>query len=94
MKNYSAILTNKTHEQLFNHLIRADEQEDLCFATYVPSTGSKRFSGIISEVILPKKGERNVHGNVGFMPEYFQRVLKIATVKNYMIHIFSKGCYN
>lgn len=79
MKNFSVIMTDEIHQQLFNHLIRDDEQEDLCFATYNPSSGSKRFSGIITEIIFPEDGEREVHGNVGFLPGYFQRVLQIAT---------------
>lgn len=78
MKTYSVILTDEIHKQLFQHLIREDGDEDLCFATYLPSTGNKRFSGIISKIIFPQKGEREVHGNVGFMPEYFERVLRIA----------------
>lgn len=78
MKAYSVVLTDETHKQLFDHLIRVDGDEDLCFATYKPSTGSKRFTGILSQVILPKKGERKVHGNVGFMPRYFERALGIA----------------
>lgn len=78
MKTFSVVLTDEIHNQLFKHLIREDGDEDLCFATYLPSSGGKRFSGIISEIIFPKKGEREVHGNVGFMPEYFERVLRIA----------------
>jgi len=78
MKTFSVILIDEIHKQLFNHLIREDGDEDLCFATYLPSTGSNRFSGIISEIILLNNGEREVHGNVGFMPEYFERVLRIA----------------
>ena len=72
MKTFSVVLTDEIHNQLINHLIREDGDEDLCFATYLPSSGSKRFSGLISEIIFPKKGEREVHGNVGFMPEYFE----------------------
>lgn len=71
-------MTEETHQDLFNHLIRKDGDEDLCFATYIPSIGDKRYSGIISEVILPEDGDRLVHGNVGFLPKYFERVLKIA----------------
>lgn len=78
MKKYSVVITNEIHQKLFSHLIREDEQEDLCFATYVPSSGNKRYSGIITKIILPEKGDRKVHGNVGFMPQYFERVLKIA----------------
>lgn len=78
MKTYSAIINGDLHQQLFTHLIRDDEQEDLCFATYVPSTGATRITGILTSLILPEDGDRNVHGNVGFMPQYLERVLKIA----------------
>lgn len=78
MKSFSVVIKKDDHEQLFKHLIREDEQEDLCFATYVPSNGENRFSGIISKLIIPEEGDRDVHGNVGFMPSYFERVLSIA----------------
>lgn len=81
MKNFSVIMTDEVHQKLKNHLIRCDEQEDLCFATYISSTGSKRLTGIITEILLPEKNDREVHGNVGFMPAYFERVLKIASNK-------------
>jgi molybdopterin-synthase adenylyltransferase len=82
MKNFSVVLTDEIHLKLSNHLIREDEQEDLCFATYIPSSGSNRFCGIINELIFPVNDEREVHGNVGFMPEYLERVLKIAAERN------------
>ena len=79
MKNsFSTIIKEETHDRLFSHLIREDMQEDLCFATYVPSDGESRFTGILSEIILPRKGEREVHGNVGFFPNYFERVVQTA----------------
>ena len=78
MENYSVVMTDEIHQQLLKHLLREDEDEDLCFATYVPGKGSKRLTGIISKIILPQEGDRNVHGNVGFMPCYLERVLKIA----------------
>jgi molybdopterin/thiamine biosynthesis adenylyltransferase len=78
MKNFSVIMTDEIHQELLNHLIRSDEQEDLCFATYVSSKGSKRFCGIITEILIPQKNEREVHGNVSFMPTYFERVLRVA----------------
>lgn len=79
---YSVTMTEEVHQKLFNHLVRPDEQEDLCFATYVPSNGSDRFSGIIDRIVLPNDGERNVHGNVGFLADYFERVLRIANQRN------------
>ncbi|MEP7376826.1 MAG: ThiF family adenylyltransferase [Chitinophagaceae bacterium] len=71
-------MTEDIHLQLATHLVRADMQEDLCFATYIPGTGSKRTTAILSHIIFPVSGDRNVHGNVGFMPQYLERVLKIA----------------
>lgn len=79
MKKYSVALTDEVHRKLFDHLIREDEQEDLCFATYIPSEGSKRSTGILSQIILPEEGEREVHGNVSFLPNYFERVMRIAS---------------
>ncbi len=79
MNIYSVVIRDDHHKSLIEHLVRLDEQEDLCFATYVPSTGLNRLSGIITKVILPKKGERRVHGNVGFLPSYLERVLRIAS---------------
>jgi molybdopterin-synthase adenylyltransferase len=78
MQTYSVIIRDDLHQQLLDHLVRKDGQEDLCFATYVPSTGAYRNTAIISEIILPESGERNVHGNVGYLPHYFERSLQIA----------------
>lgn len=78
MKTFSVIIRQEQHDQLCSHLIREDGQEDLCFATYIPSSGRTRSTGILSQLILPLAGERNVHGNVGFMPGYFERALAIA----------------
>ena len=79
MKNFSIAITEKIHRQLCKHLIRKDEQEDLCFVTYAPSRGSTRFTGILSEIVLPHQGERSVHGNAEFYSEYLLRALKIAS---------------
>ena len=78
MENYSVVMTDEIHQQLITHLLREDGDEDLCFATYVTGIGSRRFSGVLTSIILPEEGDRFVHGNVGFMPSYFERVLKIA----------------
>jgi molybdopterin/thiamine biosynthesis adenylyltransferase len=78
MKTFSVAVGGETHRQLAQHLIRRDRQEDLCFATYVPSYGKSRFTGILSLLIMPQEGEREVHGNASFYPAYFQRALQIA----------------
>jgi hypothetical protein len=60
------------------HLLRADRQEDLCFALWHPSTGQTRITAVVERLILPKDGERNVHGNASFESHYFTRVLSEA----------------
>lgn len=81
MNTFSVIIPEEINDRLLNHLIREDRQEDLCFATYVPSTGIHRKNGIVTEIIFPKENERIVHGNVGFNPQYYERVLSIASAK-------------
>jgi len=75
---YSAAFTDEINDTLVKHLARKDLQEDICFALYQPSTGNQRFSAIVFKVLLPNKGERQVHGNVSFNPEYYERVLDEA----------------
>jgi molybdopterin/thiamine biosynthesis adenylyltransferase len=75
---YSAALTSATSETLATHLARADRQEDLCFALWRPSQGRERLSALVDTPILPRAGERNVHGNVSFEPQYFERALGLA----------------
>lgn len=78
MKKYSVVIPEHIHRKLCVHLIRSDEQEDLCFATYVPSSGKNRYTGIISDIILPQDEERSVHGNAEFYSSYLLRALEIA----------------
>ena len=80
--SHSAALSSATHRQAVKHLLRADGQEDLCFALWRPSQGLTRMSALISEVILPRHGERLVHGNASFMPAFFERALGIAIAAN------------
>ncbi|MDQ3501703.1 MAG: hypothetical protein M3488_12205, partial [Actinomycetota bacterium] len=58
----SVALTGETHARLCQHLLRDDGQEDLCLATYRPSSGRNRMTAILRDVILPQPGERDVHG--------------------------------
>jgi molybdopterin/thiamine biosynthesis adenylyltransferase len=80
--NYSVVIQETVNSQLKNHLIRNDRQEDLCFALYTPGKGKNRITGIINEIILPEVGDRNLHGNVSFNPQYFDRVTEISLKKD------------
>jgi molybdopterin-synthase adenylyltransferase len=60
------------------HLLRADRQEDLCFAFWHPSSGVTRQTALVQQLILPLPGERHVHGNASFEPHYFERALRAA----------------
>lgn len=73
--DYSAAFTTKIHDELFDHLIRSDGQEDLCFAIWYPSEGATRTTALLHQVILPRDGERKVHGNASFSAAYFERAL-------------------
>lgn len=71
-------MTRAVEGVLLSHLIRADGQEDVCLATYSPSTGATRTSRVIRAVELPRPGERRVHGNATFTGEYVLRVASLA----------------
>jgi hypothetical protein len=75
---FSAALTEATRHQLAAHLLRTDHQEDLCFALWRPSHGRERTTALVGEPILPRSGERHVHGNVSFEASYFLRALASA----------------
>jgi molybdopterin-synthase adenylyltransferase len=76
--NYSVALQESTNALVKDHLLREDGQEDLCFAFYSYGSGINRITGIINDVILPEDGDRNLHGNVSFNPQYFDKVTETA----------------
>jgi len=76
--NYSIALPEEIHRKACVHLIREDGQEDVCFALWYPSQGHHRKSALIHKLLLPKSGERGVHGNASFNPEYFERAMQEA----------------
>ena len=67
---------------LLQHFRQNKSQEDLCFALWRPSSGNNRYTALINEVLLPEDGERILHGNASFQPNYLIRALKLAREKN------------
>lgn len=75
---YSVAIEESEHQLLFRHLMREDQQEDLCFALFNLSSGSSRQTAVIKQVIWPDRDDRVVHGNVSFTAQYFDRVISLA----------------
>ena len=83
---YDAVLTDEAHslssDHLLQHYRRDLLQEDLCFALWRPSTGRERLTALIDEVVLPREGDRLLHGNASFTPDYMARAVALARRKN------------
>ncbi|MCY3994358.1 MAG: ThiF family adenylyltransferase [Caldilineaceae bacterium] len=78
MRRTSVAMTAAIEEALFRRLVRDDGQEDLCLATYRPSTGFSRFSALIREVVPPEPGDCLVHGNATVTASYILRGAEAA----------------
>ncbi len=76
--SYSVAFTSSLHTVAVEHLLRTKGQEDLCFALWRPSTGATRKTALLYRLILPQHGERMLHGNASFVPEYFLRAVAEA----------------
>jgi molybdopterin-synthase adenylyltransferase len=79
---FSVLMTDEIDQILGTHLNRRDRQEELCFGLFNASIGSERYTGIVDEIMLPEEGDRNVHGNVSFNPQYYDRVLARAVKRS------------
>lgn len=82
---YEAVLTEAAHEEactaLLKHVREGQIQEELCFALWRPSTGATRKSALIFDVVPPLEGDRHLHGNVSFEPDYLGRAVRLACSK-------------
>jgi len=74
----SVAMSAGVHADLLAHLARRDRQEDVCLATYRPSTGVTRRTAIVTEVITPLPGERAEQGKAAITGEYVVRVAALA----------------
>lgn len=74
----SAEANSASSDHLLQHYRRNELQEDLCFGLWRPSTGNQRNTALVYEILLPKEGERLLHGNASFQPTYLARAIKIA----------------
>lgn len=75
---YSIAITGDVDRALRRHLIRDDGDEDVCIASYAPSTGRARTTMLLRRVILPGAGDRRVHGNASFHGQYVIRAASEA----------------
>ena len=78
LRSTSVAMTAATADTLRAHVDRRDGQEDICLATYRPSTGATRTTALITSVITPEPGERHVHGNASIEGDYVLRAAVIA----------------
>jgi molybdopterin/thiamine biosynthesis adenylyltransferase len=74
----AAAMDGAVGDALEEHLLRGDGQEDLCFGVWSPSTGNERTTSIVRAPLLPRDGERHVHGNASFEPGYVLRAAQAA----------------
>lgn len=71
----SVAMTAEVDAVLAKHLHKELQQEDLTFAYWRPSMGAIRFTVVVTALVLPERGDRVLHGNVSFSPQYLHRVL-------------------
>ena len=83
---FEAVFPESLSEEAKDHLlgpIRSGKlQEELCFALWRPSTGASRTTGVVTELLFPLRGERKLHGNVSFEPQYLARAARRACQTN------------
>ncbi len=77
-REFGVAMAEDVDAELCDHLLRPDGQEDLAFALWTPSAGATRDTALLHTVVLPRAGEREVHGNVHFNPAYFERIVAVA----------------
>ena len=81
-KWHEVVLTGEANRIACRHLLqhyqKGERQEDLCFGLWTPSHGSERETAIVTEILLPGRGERDLHGNASFGGSYLARATRQA----------------
>lgn len=77
-RSFSVALSTDVDERLASHLVRPDGQEDVVFALYRWSAGATRDTALLIDAVPPHEGDRLVHGNASFTPDYFLRAASVA----------------
>ena len=79
---HEVLLTARAHENACAHLLqhykRGRVQEDLCFGLWTPSTGRHRETAIVTDILIPRRNERSLHGNASFSGGYLSRATRSA----------------
>ena len=80
--NHRVVLRESLHRTLADHLSSGfrggDLQEEACLALWRPGDGWNRYTGILAEAVLPRRGDRDLHGNVTVQGGYLNRAVDRA----------------
>jgi hypothetical protein len=74
-RELAVVMTGDLDCQLRHHFVHEGIQEDLTFAIWRPSIGSRRMSFVLDQALLPDDKERILEGNVSFTSDYLSRAL-------------------
>jgi len=74
-RELAVAMTGDLDAELRRHFAHEGLQEDLTFAIWRPSFGSRRMSFVLDRALLPDEEERILEGNVSFTSDYLSRVL-------------------
>lgn len=79
---YRVVIREALHRELTNHLLsgfqNGQRQEEACLALWRRADGINRHTGIISDVVLPENGDRELHDTVTVNTGYLNRALDSA----------------
>lgn len=79
MTDFTVAIAHPLNQDLREHLLRRDGQEDLCLAIYRPSTAAEQTNIVLVEMVPPDDGDREVHGTVTFSGSYVLRAASLAS---------------